>query len=79
MDEHAALLSDIDTYIAARGIAETTFGRMAVNDGKFVARVRRGGNITFATAARVREFIRANPPGPHATRLDAPARPAKAA
>lgn len=61
MDEHAALLSEIDTYLAARGITESTFGRMAVNDGKFVARIRRGGGITYATAARVRAFIKDNP------------------
>ena len=38
-------------------MAETTFGRLAVNDGKFVARLRAQGNITFATAERVRAFI----------------------
>lgn len=66
MDEQAALLSDIDAYIAARGITESTFGRMAVNDGKFVSRIRRGGNVTYATGRRVRGFIEANPPKPAA-------------
>lgn len=62
MDEQVALLSEIDAYIASRGITESTFGRMAVNDGKFVARIRRGGSTTLATVARVREFIQSNPP-----------------
>jgi hypothetical protein len=58
MDHLAALLDEIDAFLADRGMAETTFGRRSVNDGKFVARLRSGGNITFATAARVRDFIR---------------------
>lgn len=59
MDQLAALLQEIDAFIAERSMAETTFGRRSVNDGKFVARLRAGGNITFSTAERVRAFIRA--------------------
>lgn len=58
MDPRAALLTEIDVFLSARPMAETTFGRLAVNDGKFVSRLRKGGNITFATADRVRGFIR---------------------
>jgi hypothetical protein len=58
MDHLAALLEEIDAFVAERGIAETTFGRRAVNDGKFVARLRSGGNTTFSTAQRVRDYIR---------------------
>lgn len=59
MDHVAALLSEIEAFIAEAEMAETTFGRRAVNDGKFVARLRERGNITFATAEKVRGFIRA--------------------
>jgi hypothetical protein len=59
MDHRTALLSEIDAFIATRRMAETTFGRLAVNDGKFVARLRDQGNITFSTAERVRAFIEA--------------------
>lgn len=59
MDHRAALLREIDAFVAEQTMAETTFGRMAVNDGKFVARLRANGNITFTTAARVRAFIEA--------------------
>jgi len=38
-------------------MAESTFGRRAVNDGKFVARLRFGGRVTTHTAERVRLFI----------------------
>jgi hypothetical protein len=57
MDHVAALLGEIEAFIADAAMAETTFGRLAVNDGKFVARLRARGNITFATAERVRGFI----------------------
>jgi hypothetical protein len=42
-------------------MAETTFGRLAVNDGKFVSRLRSGGRVTPETAARVRSFIQQAP------------------
>lgn len=58
MDAITKLLTEIDAFIAKRGMAETTFGLLAVNDGKFVSRLRNKGNITFATADRVRVFIR---------------------
>lgn len=57
MDQRAALLKEIEAFVASQSMAETTFGRMAVNDGKFVGRLRDNGNITFATAQRVRDFI----------------------
>jgi hypothetical protein len=51
------LLSEIIDYCREAGMAETTFGRRAVNDGKLVKRLRQGGGITMDTAARVRQFI----------------------
>jgi len=38
-------------------MAESTFGRRAVNDGKFVSRLKGGGRVTTATVTRVRAFI----------------------
>ena len=38
-------------------MAESTFGRRAVNDGKFVARLRDGARITPETLERVSEFL----------------------
>lgn len=57
MDQRETLLGEIEAFLAERGIAASTFGRMAVNDGKFVARLAGGGGITFKTAERVRDFI----------------------
>lgn len=58
MSQQTELLSEIEAFIVRRDIAETTFGRFAVNDGKFVARLRSGGNLTVATIDKVREYIR---------------------
>jgi hypothetical protein len=38
-------------------MAESTFGRRAVNDGKFVARLRDGARVTPETLQRVNDFI----------------------
>jgi hypothetical protein len=58
MDTQAQLLIEIEDFLKTRKIAETTFGRMAVNDGKFVARLRAGANMTLATIDRVRAHIK---------------------
>ncbi len=55
------LLTEISDYCRRVGMAESTFGRRAVNDGKLVSRLRIGGRITTDTADRVRSFIRQNP------------------
>ncbi|HVC56775.1 MAG TPA: hypothetical protein VND95_12515 [Stellaceae bacterium] len=56
-----ALLRDIARYCREAGVAESTFGRLAVNDGKLVGRLRLGGRITTETAERVRAFIASHP------------------
>ena len=57
MDDHHALLADIEAFCRIRGIAESTFGRQVVNDGKFVGRLRDGKGVTTATVARVRRHM----------------------
>jgi len=56
-----ALLRDIAEYCRNAGIAESTFGRLAVNDGKLVGRLRLGGRVTTDTVERVRAFIAREP------------------
>jgi len=51
------LLHSITDYCRRVGMAETTFGRRAVNDGKLVSRLRQGGRVTPETVQRVRDFI----------------------
>ncbi len=60
--EAAELLQDITAYCRNAGLAESTFGKLAVNDGKFVNRLRDGGRITPPTLVRIRAFVDANPP-----------------
>ena len=56
--EHAVgLLDSIADFCSRSGIAESTFGRRAVNDGKFVARLRDGARITPETLDRVNSFL----------------------
>src|SRR5260221_8866701 len=51
------LLNEIADYCRRVGMAESTFGRRAVNDGKLVSRLRIGGRVTMETVERVRTFM----------------------
>src|SRR6188474_107100 len=51
------LLDSISEFCRRAGMAESTFGRRAVNDGKFVARLRDGARITPETLERVSEYM----------------------
>ena len=55
------LLREISDYCRQTGLAESTFGRRAVNDGKLTARLRNGGRITTETLDRIRDFIATHP------------------
>jgi hypothetical protein len=54
------LLGSISDFCQRTGMAESTFGRRAVNDGKFVARLRDGARVTPETLQRVNLFISKN-------------------
>ncbi len=51
------LLGSISDFCRRTGMAESTFGRRAVNDGKFVARLRDGARVTPETLERVNQFM----------------------
>jgi hypothetical protein len=53
------LLNDISQFCQQAGIAETTFGRLAVNDGKLVRRLRNGGVPREKTRERISRYIEA--------------------
>jgi SAM-dependent methyltransferase len=53
----AELLQEISDYCRKTGLAESTFGRRAVNDGKLTSRLRNGGRITTETLDRIRSFM----------------------
>ncbi|HEV3010975.1 MAG TPA: hypothetical protein VGX52_18260, partial [Burkholderiales bacterium] len=52
-----SLLGSISEFCRRTGMAESTFGRRAVNDGKFVARLRDGARVTPETLQRVNLFM----------------------
>jgi len=56
------LLEEISDYCRQSGLAESTFGRRAVNDGKLTARLRNGGRITTDTLDRIHGFMASHPP-----------------
>ncbi|HWA90111.1 MAG TPA: hypothetical protein VG889_08770 [Rhizomicrobium sp.] len=55
--EGEALLAEISDFCRRNGLAESTFGRLAVNDGKLMSRLRTGGRVTGDTLARLRDFM----------------------
>ena len=64
MDNNELLLGEISGYCRRVGMAELTFGRLAVNDGKLVSRLRVGGRVTTETVQRVHSFIEQHRQGP---------------
>jgi hypothetical protein len=70
------LLQEISNYCRQTGLAESTFGRRAVNDGKLTARLRNGGRITTDTLDRIHGFMAANPaPDERPTIIERPREP----
>ena len=61
MMEISTLLKKIDVYCQRYGIEETTFGFRAVNDGKFVSRLRNGKTIQLKTLNKVLSFLKTKP------------------
>ena len=67
------LLQEISDYCRQTGLAKSTFGRRAVNDGKLTARLRNGGRITTDTLDRIHGFMTAHPPlGPRPIVIERP-------
>lgn len=54
---HTELLTTIEAHCAARGMSVSTFGKLAVNDGKLVSRLRAGKTVTLDTVTSIQDFI----------------------
>src|SRR5579864_3036823 len=54
------LLGQISEFCREYDMAETTFGRRSVNDGKLVHRLREGKRITIDTLERIQAYIAAS-------------------
>src|SRR5690242_17829280 len=51
------ILGEIRDYCRETQTAESTFGRLVVNDGKLVSRLRDGAKITTGTLDKVRTYL----------------------
>src|SRR5260370_29599828 len=67
------ILGEIRDYCRATQTAESTFGRLVVNDGKLVSRLRDGARITTGTLDKVRAYMSEHRPAQE-TRQSAPSR-----
>ncbi|MGH1471460.1 MAG: hypothetical protein ACRBCS_09715 [Cellvibrionaceae bacterium] len=65
-NEIQQLIDSIASFCKKAEISESTFGRLVVNDGKFVGRLRNGKGVTLKTLNKTKEYIRNHPPGPDA-------------
>jgi len=54
-----SIIAAIEQHCAVTGMAETTFGRKAVNDGKLLSRLRDGKSINIDTYNRIFAVIEA--------------------
>ena len=54
----AQVLSEIEAFLQRAQMTPSGFGKLALNDEKFVFRLRQGGNVTARNLDRAREFIR---------------------
>jgi hypothetical protein len=62
------LLGQIEAFCRRTKMAQSTFGRQAVNDGKLINRLQLGGRITLQTMEKIYHFIAAHD-GEEAPRL----------
>src|SRR6185437_6033495 len=58
------ILGEIREFCRATHTAESTFGRLVVNDGKLVSRLRDGAKITTGTLDKVRAYLSEHRPQP---------------
>src|SRR5215813_7401826 len=58
------ILGEIREFCRATQTAESTFGRLVVDDGKLVSRLRDGAKITTGTLDKVRAYLSEHRPAP---------------
>ena len=58
MDMRASLIGEIEAFVAATGLAESSLGSLAVKDSRTVARIRSGGGVSLTTIERLRVYMR---------------------
>ncbi|MES1148997.1 MAG: hypothetical protein ABUL53_07405, partial [Bradyrhizobium guangdongense] len=66
------ILGEIRDFCRATQTAESTFGRLVVNDGKLVSRLRDGARITTGTLDKVRAYLSEHSPAQQHIALTVP-------
>ena len=61
METRDAIIGLIDGYLEETGMSEHAFGQQAMNDHKFVRRLRSGIGVTLTSIERAERYIRENP------------------
>lgn len=51
------LLQRVDRFLERTGTSASAFGKLVVNDDRFVKRIRDGGNFTIETYQRVIDWV----------------------
>ena len=64
------ILGEIREFCRETQTAESTFGRLVVNDGKLVSRLRDGARITTGTLDKVRAYLSEHRPASAAARSE---------
>jgi hypothetical protein len=62
VDEPGQLIAEIQAYCEARGIEPSTLGKNAIGDRDLIDRLMRYRERTRDVAARLRAYMRKNPP-----------------
>jgi hypothetical protein len=57
MITNQSIIDSVERFCREQAIAETTFGKRAVNDGKLLARLRDGKSISIDTYNRIMKVI----------------------
>lgn len=62
MSLRETLLRDIDRFLKRTGMAETTFGRAVMNDGKLVGNIRAGREPRADTIDAIQRYMAKHAP-----------------
>lgn len=61
-NEVQLLIREIESFCRRAGLAESTFGRLAVGNSKLMSRLRGGRGVTLNTLQRLRDYMRRHEP-----------------
>lgn len=72
MDIDDAFRQEVELFLNETGVADSTFGRLALGDWKFVTRIRAGEDFRLSTVMRVKGFMAGYRAGLEARNVERP-------